>query len=761
MKAPSSSKTKLKIIVGYLLLLILLFTTLSFIYSKVGVLTRTEDQISLKTDSLTYLIKQKDSHLFELLESIAELNTSLAVDSIDLKDLLTSAPQEVSPIIQRSVVKTSDTLLIKPKKRRFFKRLAAAFSPSKVDSTVQITTSVETSIDTLHSETKEVINEAVLEEIEARIIADKKSYQERVSKTEEFQRVNELISVRIDSLLTHYEKEQISQIVSRIEESSKSREDALFWISSVAIISLLLAVLFSFLLIRDLNRRIRFRREIERANARSEALLNAREKLILTITHDIKAPLGTVLGYLNLLKGSDLNTQEKEYVEHMLAASNHAYRLVYDLLDYHLLDLNKADIRLSSFNLGDFVNESYAAFVPLFDKKEIEFKLNMDDFLLNLWIKTDQVRLKQITDNLLSNALKFTDKGAVLLTVSFINQKLKIEVKDSGRGMTQQELQNIFKEFTRVASAQGDEGFGLGLSIVKKLIERLNGVVEVTSELGAGSLFKVCLPVAKGDSSGDDAPLKLYENLSIALMDDDKLQLNLIVAMFEPYGCTIYPCTHLEELIKVLNEVEIDLLVTDLQMPEITGFDLVELIQNRPASRYVKPPVLAVSARDQIDEKQISDAGFIGLLKKPFTAAEVLAKYQEQVGLITIGSPSNSVKSCNTAVFTVSNLEDFVGKDSGAVKSLLETFVVESQNDLLKLKRAASNEAIVEVGEVAHKLYPMVKLIGNTDLSRTLTSLDKQRNSTDYHSIKIEVEFVIKELDKLINATIDYLNDSF
>ena len=762
MKAPSEH-TKVKAITGYFVLLFILLITLIFIYKNVSLLTRVEDSTSLHTDSVFTLVAEKDQKIIELIQSMSQLNSHLELSSKDLKKLIEL--KEKTPTVQKSVITQKDTVVTKPKKKKFFKRVAEVFAPSKTDSMVQVRTYTETALDTFYKESENDSAQIVVEAIQEKIKQEQHIQNLRQKRANELKVLNEQITNRIDTLLTNYQEERVLELLQKIEAGNESRKNAVKWIGSIAVIAVLLSVLFSFLLLKDIDKRNKYRKALEKSNKRAADLLNAREKIMLTITHDIKAPIGTIMGYSELLSETDLGENQKEFLKNINNATDHVYKLVYDLLDYHLLDLNKADIKLSTFNLAGFIDETFKSFIPLFKKKRIKLIGKYDADKLNQWIESDPVRLKQILNNLISNALKFTDHGSVELYVFLGSDKLTLSVRDTGKGMTEDEAEKIFNEFTRLASAQGKEGFGLGLSIVKKIIACLGGKVSVKSILGEGTEFTVIIPITIKQESDlhREETMEFPKGTKILLLDDDKIQLKLTSTMLMKLKAEVTSCNHINEALDRLKNGNYNLLITDMQMPEMNGFDLVELMRNSNCDSLKDIPVLAVSARDQINEDKMIEHGFMGVLKKPFNALEVLMKYNEYFGkdfsqnIISNSTVTNKTNAVEDVLDT-RELLFFVQGDQNAMMAILESFVKESKIQIDLYRKALDAEDTVQIKALSHKIYPLVKLLGYGLLSEKLHILDQKESLHSIDEVGVLVKEVIVELNRLINAVTNYMS---
>ena len=653
--------TKLKITIGYILLLAILLFSLVFVHQEMETLSAADDQQNLRTDSLLTLLHEKDQNTLQMLRVLSEANDSL-LSASEIEEIISEQQDSVitQQRVQHRVITKRDSLITTPKKKGFFKRLGEVFAPSKKDTAVLVNTSLEVATDTI----LEPVKSADSLQHKIRMATEEKRLQRRrtIRRTStRYQRMNTQLTARMDSLIKGYEEKMTERARQDAALQQEVRMRSASIIAGIAIGAVFLSAFFLILIMRDITRSNRYRSQLEEANKRAEDLLVAREKLMLAITHDFKAPLGSIMGYTELLSRLTEDERQRFYLDNMKSSSEHLLKLVSDLLDFHRLDLNKAEVNRIVFNPSQLFEEIRVCFEPLTAAKGLVLQCHIAPELSEKYI-SDPLRIQQIVNNLLSNAVKFTQQGEITLSVSYDASKLTIAVSDTGKGMASEDRERIFQEFTRLPGAQGEEGFGLGLSIVHKLVLLLEGTIDVQSTLGKGSCFTVVLPLfpvgksivenkpfgsrirkipAGAEVPGEDAsseentlneetdaipPMKV---IRVLLIDDDKIQLNLTAAMLKQHGIDAVCCEQLEELTEQLRSSTFDVLLTDIQMPAINGFDLVKLLRasNIPQARNI--PVIAVTARSEMDEKALHEHGFAGCLHKPFTVKELLLTLNE------------------------------------------------------------------------------------------------------------------------------------
>lgn len=785
----SFRSTKLKITIGYILLLAILLFSLVFVHQEMETLSAADDQQNLRTDSLLSLLHEKDQNTLQMLRVLSEANDSL-LSASEIEEIISEQQDSVitQQRVQHRVITKRDSLITTPKKKGFFKRLGEVFAPSKKDTAVLVNTSLEVATDTI----LEPVKSADSLQHKIRMATEEKRLQRRrtIRRTStRYQRMNTQLTARMDSLIKGYEEEMSVRARQDAELQQEVRMRSANIIAGIAIGAVFLSAFFLILIMRDITRSNRYRRQLEEANKRAEDLLVAREKLMLAITHDFKAPLGSIMGYTELLSRLTEDERQRFYLDNMKSSSEHLLKLVSDLLDFHRLDLNKAEVNRIVFNPAQLFEEIRVCFEPLTAAKGLVLQCHIAPELSEKYI-SDPLRIQQIVNNLLSNAVKFTQQGKITLTVGYNASKLTIAVADTGKGMASEDRERIFQEFTRLPGAQGEEGFGLGLSIVHKLVLLLEGTIDVQSTLGKGSCFTVVLPlfpVGKSivenkpfgsrikktskdtDASPEETDVSPEETdavpamkvIRVLLIDDDKIQLNLTAAMLKQHNIDAVCCEQLEELIEQLRSSTFDVLLTDIQMPAINGFDLVKLLRasNIPQARNI--PVIAVTARSEMDEKALHEHGFAGCLHKPFTVKELLVTLNEgqrsadeahithDMQLIADALPEDTL-------FNFSALTAFSEDDPEAACSIIRTFIEETGKNADRMQQALTDREVDGIAAMAHKLLPLFTLIGASESVASLRWLESCRGEEFSEEIEKTTLEALEAVRKVVRAAEEY-----
>lgn len=635
--------------------------------------------------------------------------------------------------------------------------------PSKEDTAVLVNTAVEFATDTILESYNPI--DSLHQRI--RTVTKRKAKPAvRPNYNARLRRMNRELTTRIDSMITTYEQVVTRRAVDNASEQQELRNRSTRTIGGIAVAAVLLSACFLIMIWRDITRSNRYRRELEEANKRAEALLEAREKLMLAITHDFKAPLGSIIGYTDLLSGLTTDERQRFYLDNMKSSSQHLLKLVSDLLDFHRLDLNKAEVNRVTFNPAQLFEEIRVSFKPLTDAKHLALDYSIDSELDGRFI-SDPLRIRQIVNNLLSNAVKFTVKGNIALNVTYHSSSVRIEVADTGKGMAPGDREKIFQEFTRLPGAQGEEGFGLGLSIVHKLVTLLEGSISVQSTLGEGSRFIVILPLypvgpvvgekqeeavastSVSDQAGDREEISFQKLNHVLLIDDDRIQLALTAAMLEQQNIRATCCQQPDELIEQLRTSSFDVLLTDVQMPAINGFDLLKLLRasNIPQARAI--PVIAVTARSEMGEQDFREYGFAGCLHKPFTVKELLAIITGEV------LENSSIRPTETSL-DFRALTAFSEDDSEAASAIIQTFIEETEKNRSRMEESVRTMDVDGIAGMAHKLLPLFTLLGASGVLPLLSWLEQRRGEAISDEIVRKAKEALQQVDIVLTEARRY-----
>lgn len=610
-------------------------------------------------------------------------------------------------------------------KRGFFRRLGDAFRRQHAD-TVGVTNILH---DTRADSTAQRINIAdsvanILTDIQNEEQKQNSRQQENVAaRLNRLQRVSLQLSQRTGLLLEHIQREEKNALQKALGHAMQSRHKMVVRIAIIGLVAILIAALLVAYILRDIKRERRDRQRIVEAKTETERIMAQRERLLLTITHDIKAPAASIAGFIELLSEQVSRPKALAYIDSMRHSAIHLQQLVAALLDYHLLESGKAERHDVSFVPQQLAKNCVEEFKPMAAEKGLDITLGtLTPNCGDLW-RSDAFRVKQIMSNLIGNAVKYTDRGGVKVEIRISpRQHLIIYVSDTGRGMSQADCQRIFDAFTRLPNGQGKEGVGLGLSITREVVQMLGGTITVTSEEGKGSCFTVSLPIKKEekkqkkdveenvasvetDRSSTEAK-KATTEINILAVDDDALQLELFKEMAQKIGgakLNISATTSASEAIKLAEETKTQIMFTDIEMPEMSGKDMIKHVKNNDMS------TVAMTAHDPSIMTSLKKAGFSTCLFKPFNAA-TLAATLAQITRLPL-----SVKAAEQKASFFAPLTAFAEGDTEAEQEIL-TQVGESIKEYRQmleqgLKRNGEELQRDSISCAAHKAMPLLTML--------------------------------------------------
>lgn len=610
-------------------------------------------------------------------------------------------------------------------KRGFFRRLGDAFRRQHAD-TVGVTNILHA---TKADSTAQRINIAdsvanILTDIQNEEQKQNSRQQENVAaRLNRLQRVSLQLSQRTGLLLEHIQREEKNALQKALGHAMQSRHKMVVRIAIIGLVAILIAALLVAYILRDIKRERRDRQRIVEAKAETEHIMAQRERLLLTITHDIKAPAASIAGFIELLSEQVSRPKALAYIDSMRHSAIHLQQLVAALLDYHLLESGKAERHDVSFVPQQLAKNCVEEFKPMAAEKGLDITLGtLTPNCGDLW-RSDAFRVKQIMSNLIGNAVKYTDRGGVKVEIRISpRQHLIIYVSDTGRGMSQADCQRIFDAFTRLPNGQGKEGVGLGLSITREVVQMLGGTITVTSEEGKGSCFTVSLPIKKEEKkqkkdveenvasvetnrSSTEAKEATTE-INILAVDDDALQLELFKEMAQKIGgakLNISTTTSASEAIKLAEETKPQIMFTDIEMPEMSGKDMIKHVKNSDMS------TVAMTAHDPSIMTSLKKAGFSTCLFKPFNAA-TLAATLAQITRLPL-----SVKAAEQKASFFAPLTAFAEGDTEAEQEIL-TQVGESIKEyrqMLEQGLKSNGEKLQHdsISRAAHKAMPLLTML--------------------------------------------------
>ena len=495
-------------------------------------------------------------------------------------------------------------------------------------------------------------------------------------------------------MVSEFERENNERFTVRYKAFVLERDNSYYMVAGLALSVSLLAIMLYTVIHRDLNRRLRYERELEQSDRRNRELLRSRKELMASVAHDLRAPLAAVKGCAELLPSESDVSRRTGYLDNILHSADYMLNLVNTLMEYHRMDEGGVRSNDTLFSLKALFEEIANGHRLAARQKNLMFTVSFSG--LDTVVCCDGSHIRQIADNLLSNALKFTPHGEVRLEAEYLYGELCISVRDTGVGISAEEKERIFGAFERLDNARDIPGFGLGLAITARLVSEMRGRVEVKSAPGEGSRFSVFLPVPP---AGQSAPLeeKVFPaceppgGIRVLVMDDDRIQLGITREMLSRSRIHCDCCTDVRELMDCLKRQEYDLLLTDIQMPGADGFSALELLRGSNIPRAREIPAIAVTAHSGREEEYLS-AGFAGCIHKPFSAEGLVTAIMRVIK----GNGKERRPDFSLLLAGEDNRQEMLG-----------LFVSESRKDIDRLSAAVKEKDSREIISILHRNLPL------------------------------------------------------
>ena len=482
-------------------------------------------------------------------------------------------------------------------------------------------------------EAKPTITTTMLRSLNRNMIAEQQTQSHHLSvHADSLAARNAELNRQLQGLIRQIDSKVQADLQKRETDIAAMREQSFIQIGSLTGFVFLLLVISYIIIHRNTNRIKRYKREttnlikqLQQAVEKNEALIASRKKAVHTITHELRTPLTAIIGYTALMEKVNDADKKERYARSIRQSSDRMREMLNTLLDFFRLDNGKEQPNISPCRISAITHILETEFMPTAMNKGLALTVtNHKDTV----VLTDKERILQIGNNLLSNAIKFTENGGVSLTTGYDNGMLKLIVEDTGTGMTEKEQQRVFDAFERLSNAATKDGFGLGLSIVQHIMAMLGGTIRLDSEKGKGSRFTVEIPMQTAEelleqfNSSYVRHNEAYHD--VIAIDNDEVLLLMLKEMYAHEGVHCDTCTDAAELMKMIRRKEYSLLFTDLNMPEINGFELLELLRTSNVGNSKTIPVVVTTASGSCSKEELMERGFAGCLFKPFSISELM-----------------------------------------------------------------------------------------------------------------------------------------
>ncbi len=567
------------------------------------------------------------------------------------------------------------------------------------------------------------------------------------------------ISDQLRKVLRIIEREIIINSIKNNSLKEKSLKRVNEIVTASAVIGLLLTVFFSILIVSDYSKSQVYKKQLEIANFKTKNLLKSREQLISTVSHDLKTPLSTIVGYSELLGNSDVNTKQSYFIKNIKNSSEYITQLVQDLLDFSQIEAGKITIEKVPFLLPEIIEDVARNIQTVYKQKDIDLIINVDEKFQKR-IVGDPFRLKQILSNIIGNAYKFTEQGHIRIA-AYANEDetFTISIQDTGIGIEKANQKLVFEEF-----AQANEniekkygGTGLGLSICQKIISILGGTLNLDSIFGKGSTFIIELPLLFDNSQPNlnetNKTLRNTKKQTFIVVDDDINLLNLTSGVLKQEQHQVFFFTNPLKALETIQNTNFDFIISDIQMPEIDGFMFLEKLKELPDTVFKNQPVIALTGRTDLDLSVYKNAGFTTVVKKPYSPKILLETIQhilDHEEIPVIEAVENQEEN-SSEMYSLETLKDFLAQDDSALKEVLNSFIETTVENVGLLRTAVAENNHDEIKSISHRIAPMFRQIQAKEIGDILKTLEKEDLNT------LDVKSIYSDLEQKITALFEAL----
>ncbi|MDQ7916280.1 ATP-binding protein [Mesonia sp. MT50] len=696
-----------------------------------------ENEIINELDSLQNLLLLKEQNLHELLK--VRKNNS----SENYYDRVLNNLQKVNYLFEED----NYNELLKDYNPEARHAMVKWLEYAKKDNAQRLT---QQSADSLINTVKNVLSELEVEE--------RRYQQEVIKKENELLKNDQELSSQLRKIRSEMEREQIQKSVEQVNNSSAVIEETATIIAVLGIACILTIIFFVVLIIRDTNSSQRYKEELEKSKAYAEFLLKRRKQIMATVTHDLRSPLNTIMGYADLLKKTSLSDKQQYHLDHLKKSSFYILHLVNDLLDFSKLEAGKMTIEKLPFQPKSIIEDSIQTSIPTSIKNNLVIHTSLDKTTEETFM-SDPFRIQQVLTNLLGNAYKFTEEGSIHIKASIASKtrkikKLHIEISDTGIGISQEQQKNIFEEFSQADSRIEKQygGSGLGLAITKKIVDLLKGSIRMESELDKGTTFYIEFPIETTSQTSietEEISIKNTQGQRVLIIDDEPSQLMLTKEVISQAGFKVTTAKDGKEALEILKKQVFDLVITDIQMPKMNGFELIRKLRKIP--KFKTLPVISLSGKTDVPDEIYLKKGFTTNFIKPFNANEL---YLEIANILDLEVSRSLVKeklAKSSESYDVSELLRFTEGDRDSLKVILNSFIESSQQNLDALRKASAEANLQQIAFIAHRVLPMLRQLKAEKVVVFFEKLEhQQQHNLQAEEVMTMLEKAKKALENLL-----------
>ena len=517
------------------------------------------------------------------------------------------------------------------------------------------------------------------------------------------------------------------------------------------------------ILTNTVNERKEFEKQIEESRQKAEESLETRKLFLANISHEIRTPISAISGMSGILADTEISETQKQYVKAIQSSSKSLMVIVNDILDMSKLESGKFSAEFIPFDLRAILDPLYTTYLLRTDEKGIAFSVDYPSDMPK-WLFGDPTRLGQILNNLISNAIKFTDKGKVTLKITFDKKgkhnEFCFSVTDTGIGIDQEKLKTIFEFFSQEDNTitRRFGGTGLGLAISKSISELLGGEIIVESEKNVGSTFKFCLtmPEASEQLKNETAIVRTdLKGKNVLIVEDNELNRFLAVTILKKWNANIHIAENGEEAVKAVSSLDIDIVLMDIQMPVMDGVAAAIAIRSELKSNV---PIIALTANALESEKEKCwQAGMNEYITKPYNPEFLREK------IIFLTEHNSKSEEPNSENISLDNLHSLMNGSKEQMIRMMQVFLDQIEKHFNELKFALNENDLDEITAVTHKLKSSFQLFGLNKTGILLERIEQRAKTLNSHELNSELQIILnmqprltylvkKELNQLIHS---------
>ena len=591
---------------------------------------------------------------------------------------------------------------------------------------------------------KPTVTTTMLRSLDRDMIAEQRAQSRRLSEhADSLAARNAELNRQLHGFIRQMDKKVQADLQKREAEITAMREQSFMQIGSLTGFVLLLLVISYIIIHRNANSINRYKRkttdligQLQQSVEQNEALIASRKKAVHTITHELRTPLTAITGYVGLIEKENGIDKTGTYIQIIRQSSERMRKMLNTLLDFFRLDNGKEQPNLSPYRISAITQTLETEFMPMAMNKGLALTITNQTEAIVL---VDKERILQIGNNLLSNAVKFTENGTISLTTGYDNSVLTIIVEDTGTGMTDEEQKRVFGAFERLSNAVTKDGFGLGLSIVQRIVAMLDGTIRLESEKGRGSRFIVEIPAQPAEERQPQRIVRNYTRnnekyYDVVAIDNDEVLLLMLKEMFNQEEIHCDTCTDVAKLMELIRKKEYALLLTDLNMPEIDGFELLELLRSSNVGNSKAIPVVVTTASGSCSKEELMERGFAGCLFKPFSISELMEI-----------SDKCAIKGISDEVPDFSTLLSY-----GNESAMLEKLILETEKEMQAVKDAEQKKDLQKLDALTHHLRSSWEILRADQPLRELYKLLHGEDTSDWKTIPHAVTAILDKGTEII-----------